>query len=876
MKLHTVTVPGTIIAALVFGLLSVPAFGGTFTANYLGGGIWEQDGGAWSTTAYPQNGRFVLINGNAVPDNSPIYNVAINNAAPCTLGTFVNVETVNVSNGSTLNLGPTGFISLWTNGSLGNAGLITINATSSGSGLRMGADSSVVNGGEVFMNDSPNNTITGGAPGKIFTVFAGGRIRGAGALNQYLGDDRRVYMQFVNRGLIEAMQPVNSLRINLTDQAGINGLINDGTLRARGEAVLRITPIFTANGTGNVLNQGGTIEAIDNGKVRVASGVTLEGGTVTTTGNGAIQGDYPGNGGGTLKDLTNTGVIAILDREAISLAGTLIDNGSITLSSVGNGATLRFANGTTLAGNGAVTLSNNGSNYLMAAGFGDALTIGPTATVQGAGNISPGFSGGSNMLKITNQGLIHANLPGAALGIRAEESNGTPFTNTGTLRASNGGALSFNGTSTLTNRGNIQVVSGSTISAGGGITLLQTAGTIDLGGSINFPLGLDLNGGQLIGTGTFSGPIRNNGGVVSPGRSPGRLTVSGDYMQGAGGAMNMEIGGTTAGTGYDQLVATGKATLGGTLNITAINGFKPIVGDSYTLVSAGSFAGSFANVNFNGFTGKIDSSSNGITLTITTTAGQLLNVATRMRVNPDPNQLIGGFIITGTDPKRIVIRATGPSLSRFFSGVLGDPTLEVFQGGTLLASNDNWKENDQANIEATGVAPRNDLESAIVRTFAPGAYTAIVRGKNGTRGIGLVEAYDLSKDSNSSLANIATRGFVDIDDNVMIGGFIISRSSGSQTRVVIRAIGPSLTAFGVEGALADPTLELRDANGSLLRENDNWKDSQQSEIEAAQLTPRDERESAIFASLNDGSYTAIVRGKGNTKGVGLVEVYLVP
>ncbi|MDQ6808258.1 MAG: hypothetical protein M3Z64_02355 [Verrucomicrobiota bacterium] len=307
---------------------------------------------------------------------------------------------------------------------------------------------------------------------------------------------------------------------------------------------------------------------------------------------------------------------------------------------------------------------------------------------------------------------------------------------------------------------------------------------------------------------------------------------------------------------------SGTATLGGTLNISAINGFKPTVGDVYTLVSAGSFAGGFGTVNISGFTGKIDSSSNGITVTITTTAGQLFNVATRMRVKPDPNELIGGFIITGTDPKRVIIRATGPSLSSFFSGVLEDPTLEIFQGSTLLATNDNWKDSDQAAIEATGVAPKNELESAIVRTFTPGAYTAIVRGKNGASGIRLVEAYDLSTSSNSTLGNIATRGYVDKDDNVMIGGFMIGRSLGSNTRVVVRAIGPSLKPFGVDNALADPTLELHHANGALVQENDNWKDVQQGEIEASGLARASELESAILASLQDGTTPPSSAAKG--------------
>jgi CSLREA domain-containing protein len=253
---------------------------------------------------------------------------------------------------------------------------------------------------------------------------------------------------------------------------------------------------------------------------------------------------------------------------------------------------------------------------------------------------------------------------------------------------------------------------------------------------------------------------------------------------------------------------------------------------------------------------------------------QLLNISTRLRVLNGENVLIGGFIITGTDAKKVIIRGIGPSLAQFFNGVLVDPTLELFQGNTLLDSNDNWIDR-RAEIEATGIPPANDLESAIVRTLAPGAYTAIVRGKNDSIGIGLVEAYDLDQAANSKLANISTRGFVDSGDNVMIGGFIIGNNGGGGATVVVRAIGPALGNFGIAGALQDPTLNLVNAQGVVLRSNNNWRDSQQSEIEAVGLQPGDDRECAVVQTLAPGNYTAIVRGNGNTTGVGLVEVYNV-
>ena len=235
--------------------------------------------------------------------------------------------------------------------------------------------------------------------------------------------------------------------------------------------------------------------------------------------------------------------------------------------------------------------------------------------------------------------------------------------------------------------------------------------------------------------------------------------------------------------------------------------------------------------------------------------------------------LIGGFIVTGNAPKMVILRAIGPSLSG--SGIanpLANPVLELRAGdGTLITSNDDWT-SDRAAIEATGLQPTDDLESAIVASLDPGSYTAIMSGSTGGTGVGLVEAYDLDQAADSDLANISTRGLVDTESNVMIGGFI----TGSTTSVVVRAIGPALTDFGVAGALADPTLELRDVQGALIASNDNWKEPNETEIEATGLQPTKDAESAVLELLPAGAYTAIIAGQGGTTGVGLVEVYRLP
>jgi len=255
-------------------------------------------------------------------------------------------------------------------------------------------------------------------------------------------------------------------------------------------------------------------------------------------------------------------------------------------------------------------------------------------------------------------------------------------------------------------------------------------------------------------------------------------------------------------------------------------------------------------------------------------AEKLGNIATRVSVGTGDNQLIGGFIVTGDQPKKVIVRAIGPSLSPFGVGAaLADPTLELRdQSGALLAANDNWTDSQQAEIEATGLAPADELESAIVRTLVPGAYTGVVAGRDGATGTAVVEAYDLTQTSNSTLANISTRGAISAASDVMIGGFIIF-GNGGNTRVLVRSVGPSLASSGIPNAMADPTLELRDVNGTLIVENDNWKEGPQTEIEETMLAPINDLESAIVTTLPSGPYTAVIRERTGQSGIGLVEVY---
>jgi hypothetical protein len=235
--------------------------------------------------------------------------------------------------------------------------------------------------------------------------------------------------------------------------------------------------------------------------------------------------------------------------------------------------------------------------------------------------------------------------------------------------------------------------------------------------------------------------------------------------------------------------------------------------------------------------------------------------------------LIGGFIITGGGTKRIILRGIGPSLAAAgVPGVLADPVLELHKPNGKVLTNDDWPA-ARADVQLTGIPPSNVKESAIVADLPAGNYTVILHGKNTTTGIGLVEVYDLDTTAATELVNISSRGLVGSADNVLIGGIIVGPSGSTGSRMLVRAIGPSLARFGINNPLLDPTLELRNKDGVLIASNDNWKDTQQATIQATKAPPSDIRESALVFTAAPGNYTAIVRGRNDATGVALVEVY---
>jgi hypothetical protein len=248
-----------------------------------------------------------------------------------------------------------------------------------------------------------------------------------------------------------------------------------------------------------------------------------------------------------------------------------------------------------------------------------------------------------------------------------------------------------------------------------------------------------------------------------------------------------------------------------------------------------------------------------------------------MRVQVGDNVGIGGFIITGSSPKHVLLRAIGPSLTRFnITDVLVDPVLELHgPSGFTTVINDNWRDTQEMDITATGLAPTDDAESAIDATLAPGAYTAIVRGKNNTSGVALIELYDLDQPT-GKLGNISTRAFVSTGDNIVIAGVVLS-DGNLDDRIVLRGIGPSLApgSFPASAVLADPTLELRDENGTLVMADNDWQDdpAQAAELTLSGLAPSNNLESAIAVSLPPGFYTVLLAGLNNGTGIGLVEIY---
>jgi cyclophilin family peptidyl-prolyl cis-trans isomerase len=289
------------------------------------------------------------------------------------------------------------------------------------------------------------------------------------------------------------------------------------------------------------------------------------------------------------------------------------------------------------------------------------------------------------------------------------------------------------------------------------------------------------------------------------------------------------------------------------------------VGTTHVTVTATDFDGATVSQTF--------------TVTVTAAPGRLVNLSTRMVVGSGDNALIAGFIMTGSAPKRLAIRALGPSSG--LPGAIANPALELHDSsGAIIATNDNW--GDAANkqeVSDLGLAPGSPGEPVILTTVPSNtngaAYTAIVRSVTGTTGLGVVEVYDVDPGPGSTLLNISTRGQVGADPNALIGGFILGGAESK--KILVRAIGPSLTGFGVLNALSNPTLDFFNSQGTKIDSNDDWINSpQKTQIQSSGLAPTNDKESAIIQTVAAGGYTAVVHGVNGAVGVGSVEVYQLP
>ncbi|CAN5651969.1 hypothetical protein BH18VER1_BH18VER1_12040 [soil metagenome] len=252
----------------------------------------------------------------------------------------------------------------------------------------------------------------------------------------------------------------------------------------------------------------------------------------------------------------------------------------------------------------------------------------------------------------------------------------------------------------------------------------------------------------------------------------------------------------------------------------------------------------------------------------------LANIATRMNVGVNDNVLIAGFIVHGAQPKKVILRAIGPSLNASgISGAMADPVLELYNSaGNMIADNDDWRGGTQAaQISATGIAPVVAAESALIATLPADSYTAVVHGSDNKQGVAIVELYELDGTA-TRLVNISTRGRIGVGDQALIGGVIVQGSAAK--KVIMRALGPSLVDGGLVGTLANPHLELHDGSGNLISVNDNWNTGPQAaEIAASGVPPQNALESALIARLAPGNYTAVVRGVNSGTGIGLIEIF---
>jgi len=774
----------------------------------------------------------------------------------------------------------------------------------------------------VRIENSPNNTIGGTTPaarnvisGNNTQIQINGNVSsGTTIQGNYIGTNAAGTAALSNGGVSQSVVGIN-INTNIATSGPSNTIVGGTTAAARnvisGNAAGNIN-FFGSSGSGNVIQGnyiginaagtaavdlngpgiiltyssnftiGGTVAGAGNVISGNSSGITISGDANNMAANNLIQGNLIGTNAAGAAAVPNGNGISISEGQNNTIGGTTASARNIISGNAARGVVITtgynfpVVTANVVQGNfigtditGTAKLGNSGAGVVVAGIFGATLTGVNTigGATAGAGNIISSNASDGISIGTANNTLVQGNFIG------------TDVNGTGNL-GNAGIGISLSGASTNTiggvtpGAGNVIAFNGSASVTFSGVVVYSGAGNSILGNSIfsNNRLGIDLAGDGAVAANdacdadTGANNLQNYPVIKSVTNTPGSVNITGTLNSAASTTFRLEFFRNVAidPSGYGE----GQVFLG------------------FANVTTDASCNATFNLNFPSTSTALRVAATatdplGNTSEFSAAIGQLLNISTRLKVETGDNVLIGGFIVTGSDQKKVIIRGTGPSLANVgIQGFLENPTLQLFQGNTLVRSNDDWKiredgSSQQAEIEATTIAPTNELESAIVATLSPNVnYTAVVRGKDNKIGIGVVEAFDLDQAANSRLANISTRGFVDTGNDILIGGFI---TGNGLTKVIVRAIGPSLPSF-ITNPLQDPTLELKDVNGTTIRSNDNWKIredgmSQQAEIEATTIPPTNELESALVQTLQPGNYTAVVRGKNNSVGTAVVEVY---
>ncbi|MDQ6625147.1 MAG: hypothetical protein M3Y69_03255 [Verrucomicrobiota bacterium] len=581
-----------------------------------------------------------------------------------------------------------------------------------------------------------------------------------------------------------------------------------------------------------------------------------------------------------------TGRFLLLGRDSAT-SGDFTNDGTLNLQ--GSSMSVRG----TLVNYDAATKTLNGGTYAL------------SSSNPGASSVKPGrlsFAGAD--IVHNNASLTLGNFPAII------DENGNDGLRNFSDNAASGVLVlgaPFKPVADFTNEGALTLNPAGPMTLATGRVYRQTAGMTVVYGS-KFTGTMDIQGGELDGV-TTPGSAHSGVPSVKPSMAgnltigaailkPGQITVSGDVTLVNASTYHYtayecparlvcddpKVSGSLS---YVAANVSGRLTLAGALEVEYPRLFPPASTSSFVIANAGTIVGGFTNVTNGGRVATTDGRGSFIFRIVnqnqalltdyqrTEPAAQLMNISTRAQVLTGNDIAIGGFIVYGSDPKKVVVRAIGPSLTKSgVTGTLQDPVLEVHDAkGAIVATNDNWQETQAADLRASGLAPTDPREAAILTTLQPGAYTAVMRGANNATGVALVEVYDLSRDAQSRVANISTRGFVDTD-HVLIGGFIAGGNGQGNAELVVRAIGPSLQYSGVQNFLPNPALEVRDANGALLAANAGFTEPAANiNTLPSELYPGDTRDAATGVKVPSGNYTIVVHALYELRGNALVEVY---